>query len=87
MPRFPIHDPKREENENVDICADCWKKHVAVHDDEDAELIAEKAGVKVDLVHVAFTVEDTQEGCEHPNYDGEDYICQLCRSPLTSDDN
>lgn len=24
---------------------------------------------------------------DHPDYDGEDYVCHLCREPLTSFDN
>ena len=45
------------------------------------------AGISPELVSRALAEEDIKTGTEHPDYEGEDYVCLLCGKTLTEEDN
>lgn len=88
MPRLPICTNRDEkdkpnfsgENDNLDICAKCWRGL----DAEDVIGATEHSRADVEA---AFADEDLETGCDHPDYADEDYHCELCGKHLTEKDN
>lgn len=72
------------ENENLDICKDCWPS-IAM----EAFEIQEAVGSKVTVEQVQVDIQDAIIACgaSHPPYDGEGYKCALCGDELTQEDD